>query len=194
MIINQYIISSYCPFLHFKTAMSQQAIYVLKGHTTDHSVAEFSGGIWYSLIPWGSREGIYNYCMQEDMTFFELLIDPFTEILQNHRNKYRWVKKEIFSKLCTVSHSRLWTLVKSGGAISTSSTMSCPCPPECCPKVEKEEDNYSWLLIKVMSKFPNPPYYDASSPGALCPVVRHGRPRCAHHRQVRKRKLLLDQI
>merc|ERR1711936_4895 len=46
--------------------------------------------------------------------------------------------------------SRSWTLVKSGGAISTSSTMSCPCPPECCPKVEKEEDNYSWLLIKVL--------------------------------------------
>ena len=54
-------------------------------------------------------------------------------------------------------HSRSWTLVKSCGAISTSTTMSCPCPPECCPKVEKEEDNYSWLLIKVRSKFPNPP-------------------------------------
>ena len=53
--------------------------------------------------------------------------------------------------------SRSWTLVMSGGAKSTSSTMSCPCPPECCPEVEKEEDNYSWLLIKVTSKFPDPP-------------------------------------
>ena len=52
--------------------------------------------------------------------------------------------------------SRSWTLVMSGGAKSSSLTMPCPCPPECCPKVEKEEDNYSWLLIKVMSKFPNP--------------------------------------
>ena len=28
-------------------------------------------------------------------------------------------------------------------------------------------------------------FYDTSSPGALCPVVRHGWPRRAHHRQVR---------
>ena len=95
--------------------------------------------------------------MQEDIELFELLIDPFTEILQNHRNKYRRVMKEICSKLFAISHSRSWTLVKSCGAISTSTTMSCPCPPECCPKAEKEEDNYSWLLIKVMSMFPNPP-------------------------------------
>merc|ERR1711936_72371 len=46
--------------------------------------------------------------------------------------------------------SRSLALVMRSGAKSTSSTMSCPCPPECWPEVEKEEDNYSWLLIKVL--------------------------------------------
>merc|ERR1711936_566476 len=46
--------------------------------------------------------------------------------------------------------SRSIALVMRSGAKSTSLTMSCPCPPECCPEVEKEEDNYSWLLIKVL--------------------------------------------
>ena len=73
--------------------------------------------------------------------------------------------------------------------------MSCPCPPECCPKVEKEEDNYSWLLIKVISKFPNPPNSMSLllqvlyvqwfiMAGLAVPIIV----KCA------KQKLLLDQI
>ena len=92
--------------------------------------------------------------------------------------------------------SRSWTLVMSGGAKSTSSTMSCPCPPECCPKVEKEEDNYSWLLIKVMSLSPHPPPNSMTlllqvlyvqwfvMAGLAVPIIA----KCA------KQKLLLDQI
>ena len=39
----------------------------------------------------------------------------------------------------------------SGGAEISSSTMSCVCPPDCCsPEVEKKEENYVWLLIKVL--------------------------------------------
>ena len=86
--------------------------------------------------------------------------------------------------------SRSWTLVMSGGAKSISSTMLC------CPKVEKEEDNYSLLLIKVMSISPHPPPNSMTlllqvlyvqwfvMAGLAVPIIA----KCA------KQKLLLDQI
>ena len=92
--------------------------------------------------------------------------------------------------------SRSLALVMRSGAKSTSSTMSCPCPPECCPEVEKEEDNYSWLLIKVMSISPHPPPKFLTlllqvlyvqwfvMAGLAVPIIA----KCA------KQKLLLDQM
>ena len=74
--------------------------------------------------------------------------------------------------------------------------MSCPCPPECCLKVEKEEDNYSWLLIKVMSISSHPPHNSMTlllqvlyvqwfvMAGLAVPIIV----KCV------KQKLLLDQI
>ena len=87
--------------------------------------------------------------------------------------------------------SRSWTLVMSGGAKSSSLTMPCP-----CPKVEKEEDNYSWLLIKVMSISSHPPHNSMTlllqvlyvqwfvMAGLAVPIIV----KCA------KQRLLLDQI
>merc|ERR1711971_441132 len=47
------------------------------------------------------------------------------------------------------SHSR--AVAMSGGAKKSSATMSCICPADCCsPEEVEKEENYVWLLIKVL--------------------------------------------
>ena len=59
-----------------------------------------------------------------------------------------------------------------------------PLPTRVLPR-GGEEGGQLLLAADQGVSFPILQFYVTSSPGALCPVVRHGWPRRAHHRQVR---------